>query len=77
MDKLGATPDLFDHLGTLTSVIVRAKERGYLEMQAWLGDDNNVHLSVIIDQDTGDYDGFGVEPDDYLVGIVAPRWHLY
>lgn len=70
--ELELTPDLFDHSGTWASGIVRAKERGYLAIQAWLGDDNNVHLSVIIDQDTGDGDGFGVEPDDYLVGIVAP-----
>ena len=66
------TPDLFDHSGTWASGIVRAKERGYLEIEAWLGNDNNVHLSVIIDQDTGDGDGFGVEPDAYLLGIVAP-----
>ena len=70
--KLALTPDLFDHSGTWASGIVRAQERGYLEIEAWLGDDNYVHLSVLINQNGGDEDGFGVEPDDYLEGIVAP-----
>ena len=52
--------------------IVRAKGRGYLEIEASLGDDHNIHLSVLIDQNDPDKDCFGAEPDDYLVGIVAP-----
>ena len=70
--KLELTPDLFVHARDGAAVIVRAKERGYLEIEARLGEDNTIHLSVLIDQNGPDEDGFGVEPDDYLVGIVAP-----
>jgi hypothetical protein len=28
---------------------------------------------VLVDENMGDEDGFGVEPDDYLVGVVAPN----
>lgn len=35
-------------------------------------EDGNIYLSVLVDENLGDEDGFGVEPDDYLVGIVAP-----
>lgn len=48
----------------------RAKELGYLEMEARLGDDNLIYLSGLVNQNTGDEYGFGVEPDDYLHGVV-------
>lgn len=34
--------------------------------------DGNIYLSSLIEQNMGDCDGFGIEPDDYLVGEVAP-----
>lgn len=43
-----------------------------LEMEASLGDDGNIHLSILSDMNMGDEDGFGVEPDEYLVGTVSP-----
>ena len=70
--KLELTPDLFAHAWDGAAGIIRAKERGYLEIEARLGYDHNIHLSVLIDQNGPDEDGFGVEPDDYLVGIVTP-----
>lgn len=70
--ELELTPDLFAHAWEGAAGIIRAKELGYLEIEARLGNDNNIHLSVLIDQNGPDEDGFGVEPDDYLVGIVAP-----
>ena len=69
--KLELTPDLFVHAWEGAAGIVRAKELGYLEMKAWQGEGGNIRLSVLIDQNMGDEDGFGVEPDDYLEGIVA------
>lgn len=70
--KLRLTPDLFSHVQWEAPGIVRARERGYLEIEAWRRPDGNVRLSVLIAQNMGDEDGFGVEPDEYLVGIVAP-----
>lgn len=70
--ELELTPDLFDHVKYNVFGIERAEILGYLEIEAWLGKDNNVHLSVLVQQNMGDEDGFGVEPDDYLVGTVAP-----
>lgn len=70
--KLKLTPDLFAYAGTCAAGIVRAMERGYLEIKASLLFDNYVHLSVLIDENLGDEDGFGVEPDEYLEGVVAP-----
>ena len=69
--KLELTPDLFSHVSYGVSGIDRAYEKGYLEMEASRMEDGNIYLSVLIDQNMGDEDGFGVEPDDYLVGVVA------
>lgn len=41
-------------------------------MKAKCMDDGNIYLSSLIEQNMGDCDGFGIEPDDYLVGVVAP-----
>ena len=70
--ELELTPDLFDHVKYNAFGIDRAESLGYLEIEAWLEKDNNIHLSVLVQQNMGDEDGFGVEPDDYLVGTVAP-----
>lgn len=69
--KLIVTPDLFDHVWDAAGV-VRAKKKGYLEIEASFRDDKNIYLEVLIDVNMGDEDGFGVEPDDYLGGIVSP-----
>ncbi len=69
--KLKVTPDLFDHIWDTVGV-ARAKEKGHLEIEASFCEDKNIYLEVLIDENMGDEDGFGVEPDDYLVGIVSP-----
>ena len=71
--KLKVTPDLFNHAWESAAGVVRAKEKGYLEIEASFREDKNIYLEVLIDENMGDEDGFGVEPDDYLVGIVAPN----
>ena len=70
--RLEVTPDLFSHVHWSPVGIVEALEKGYLEIEASHMGNGNVRLSVLIDENMGDEDGFGVEPDDYLEGIVAP-----
>ena len=70
--RLEVTPDLFSHVYRTILDVDLACERGYLEMEASHMEDGNIYLSVLVDENLGDEDGFGVEPDDYLVGIVAP-----
>ena len=70
--KLKVTPDLFNHTWESAAGVVRAQEKGYLEIEASFREDKNIYLEVLIDENMGDEDGFGVEPDDYLVGVVAP-----
>ena len=69
--KLKVTPDLFDHAWDAAGV-VRAKEKGFLEIEASFREDKNICLEVLVDENMGDEDGFGVEPDSYLVGTVSP-----
>lgn len=69
---LRLTPDLLEHVSWSAAGIRRAYEIGYLEMKAESMEDGNIYLSSLIEQNMGDCDGFGVEPDDYLVGVVAP-----
>ena len=69
--KLALTPDLFSEVGWTPRGITEALEKGYLDIQAQSNGDGNIFLSVMIDENLGDEDGFGVEPDDYLVGVVA------
>lgn len=69
---LRLTPGLLDHIFWSADGIRRAYENGYLEMKAECMDDGNIYLSSLIEQNMGECDGFGVEPDDYQVGIVAP-----
>ncbi len=70
--KLKITPSLFSNVWDAAGV-VRAKENGFLEIEASFSEDKNIYLEVLIDENMGDEDGFGVEPDDYLVGVVAPN----
>lgn len=69
--KLIVTPSLFENAWDASGVI-RAKEKGYLNIEASFREDKNILLEVLVDENMGDEDGFGVEPDDYLVGVVAP-----
>ena len=48
-----------------------AKERGYLDMNATLCDDNLIYLSAMVNQNCGDEDGYGVEPDDYISEVIT------
>lgn len=71
--KLLVTRGLFDHSGIWASGIRQAIEQGYIAMDASLLSDGNIYLSTFVEEGyMGDEDGFGVEPDDYLVGTVAP-----
>lgn len=70
--EVKVTPDLFSHLGEGSCAIARAEERGYLVMKASRMEDGNVRLSALTDQNMGDEDGFGVEPNEYLVATVTP-----
>ena len=70
--KLKITPSLFSNVWDAAGV-VRAKENGFLEIEASFSEDKNIYLEVLIDENMGDEDGFSVEPDDYLVGVVAPN----
>lgn len=69
--KLKLTPWLFQDGWDSAEGIARAKELGYMEMETWLGEDNNFHLRAWIDEDRGDEYGFGMD-DHILVGIVGP-----
>lgn len=69
---LRLTPGLLEHVAWSADGIRIAYENGYLEMKAKCMDDGNIYLSSLIEQNMGDCDGFGIEPDDYLVGEVAP-----
>lgn len=42
-----------------------------LEMEASMNDEGNIRLRLLVDTNMGDEDGFGVEPDEYLVGTVS------
>jgi hypothetical protein len=70
--KLRVTPGLFDHSGTWAAGIRQAIEQGYIAMDSSLLSDGTIYLSTFVEEGyMGDEDGFGVEPDDYLVGAVA------
>lgn len=71
--KLRLTPGLFDHSGTWASGIKEAMELGYMEMNAKLLDGDTIYLYAFVEYGyRGDEDGYGVEPDEYLAGTVAP-----
>ena len=70
--KLIVTPSLLENAWDATGVI-RAKEKGYLDIEASYREDKNILMEVLVDENMGDEDGFGVESDDYLVGVVAPN----
>ena len=71
--KLRVTPGLFDHVRKWASGIKLAIESGYIEMNARLIDGREIYLSAAVEEGyRGDEDGFGMEPDEYLVGTVAP-----
>lgn len=70
--ELELTPDLFKPSVTGAAGVCEALRIGYLGIFAKLQQDGNVSLCVLIDENMGDEDGFGVEPDDYLVGTVSP-----
>lgn len=69
--RLELTPGLFSHVYYEPPGIALAYEKGYLEMEASRNGDGNIYLSLLVDDNMGDEYGFGVEPDSYLVGVVA------
>lgn len=70
--KLQMTIDLLSHVPYQEyDGIIEAKSNGYLEIKASMDKEGNVSLFRCIQQDLGDEDGFGVEPDEYMYGIVG------
>lgn len=69
--ELKVTEDLFSGIAWLYDGIERAKDQGYLSIEAKLDNDVNVSLFRCIQHNLGDEDGFGVEPDEYMYGIIG------
>ncbi|MBR1694365.1 MAG: hypothetical protein IJ709_03045 [Selenomonas sp.] len=67
--KLQITPGLLDDVGYYDGVRM-AKEKGCLEIPARAGKDGLVYLQLCVQQNYGDEDGFGVEPDDWMYGVI-------
>ncbi len=58
--------DLYDYDG-----IWEAKQKKFLSIEARMNDDGTISLMKCVQQNYGDEDGFGVEPDDYLGGLIG------
>lgn len=69
--ELKVTPELFGDLRNY-DLIWEAKQRKFLYIEARMKDDGNIYLEKCVQQNYGDEDGFGVEPDDYMFGIIGP-----
>ena len=70
--ELKVTDDLFSGIIGRYDGIERAEYHGYLEIEAKLDEEGNVRLFECVQQNCGDEDGFGVEPDDYMYGKIGP-----
>ena len=69
--ELKVTEDLFRGITGCYDGIERAKEQGYLEIEAKLDKNGNMRFFKCVQQNFGDEDGFGVEPDDYMCGTIG------
>ena len=65
------TPEMYENLPSLPEGI---KEKDLEAVITFRGrySDGNVFISSLIQQNTCDEDGYGMEPDDYLCGVVSP-----
>ena len=50
--------------------IWEAKKRKFLSIEARITEEGNLYLEECVEQDFGDEDGFGVEPDTYMSGLI-------
>ena len=70
--KLQMTTDLLSYVPYREyDGIIEAESKGYLEIEASMDKEGNVSLSRLIQINYGDEDGYGVEPDEYMYGIVG------
>lgn len=69
--ELKVTPELFGDLRNYDR-IWDAKQRKFLAIQARMKEDGNIYMDECVQQNYGDEDGFGVEPDDYMCGVIGP-----
>ena len=70
--KLQMTNDLLSHVPYQEyDGIIEAKNKGYLAIEASVDKEGSLSLSRCIQQNLGDEDGFGVEPDEYMYGIIG------
>lgn len=70
--ELEVTPDIFSKINYLYDGIEEAKSKGTLQIEAKQDNAGNVRLFKCVQQNYGDEDGFGVEPDDYMSGTIGP-----
>lgn len=68
--EIKVTPDLFGDLYNYDS-IWEAKQRKFLSIEARITEEGNLYLEECVEQDFGDEDGFGVEPDTYMSGLIG------
>ncbi len=69
--ELKVTPELFGNMYNY-DLVWEAKKRKFLSIPARLTERGNVYLELCVQQNYGDEDGFGVEPDDYMTGEIGP-----
>lgn len=67
--ELKVTPELFGKLRNYDA-IWEAKKRKFLSIEARITEEGNLYLEECVEQDFGDEDGFGVEPDTYMSGLI-------
>lgn len=70
--ELEVTPDIFSKINYHYDGIEEAKSNGVLQIEAKKDNAGNVRLFKCVQQNYGDEDGFGVEPDDYMKGTIDP-----
>ena len=69
--ELKVTPELFGNLYNYDT-IWEAKRRKFYAVEARITENGCVYLEDCVQQDFGDEDGFGVEPDIYMCGLIGP-----
>lgn len=70
-EKLIEKGELFEGLRNY-DLIYEAKRRKFLAIEGRLDEAGNVRMEICVQQNYGDEDGFGVEPDNYMYGTIAP-----
>ena len=69
--ELKVTPELFGNMRNY-DLVWEAKTRKFLAIQARLNAKGHIYMEKCVQQNYGDEDGFGVEPDDYMIGEIGP-----